>query len=60
MQSFSGGKPDIDWQDGRLDLSLVTKQRKIFVCMKIFQFGNAWCKEAVSVTWRIHKRDIKL
>ena len=22
MQSFSGGKPDIDWQDGRLNLSL--------------------------------------
>ena len=22
MQSFSGGKLDIDWQDGRLDLSL--------------------------------------
>jgi len=28
--------------------------------MQIFQFGNAWYNEAVSVTGRNHKSDIKL
>jgi hypothetical protein len=28
MQSFSGGKPDIDWQYGRLDLSLGEAEKK--------------------------------
>ena len=30
------------------------------VCMQIFQFGNARCNEAVSITGRIHKSDINL
>ncbi len=28
MQSFSGGKPDVDWQDGRLDLTLGEAEKK--------------------------------
>ncbi len=35
-------------------------QEKNIVCMQIFQFGNAWYNEAVSVTERIHKSDIEL